>query len=696
MARPNLSLRTRLYATLANQYNYVLSSSCLDQETTGIGKSGRWDDRTLRRFRSSMELMSIATDAKGAPERASCEPYSCARCRKLKKRCSKEAPVCVNCLKAGERCVYPGRAPRRSKRELEMERNRATSVSSGELVTKRSRVSYDQQSLATPKDELVRSSSYAEALPESTAESGPPSRPPSVLSMLHSAVEPAATLAGDSPPKQFHQDGLLLHEMHQKESVPIRASSLQIENVAAVFKGGRHSSVVQSDGTTKHFERPLYDRFIAAYFKHNHRSYPVLNKIEFLNRVSKIRDFDEMEGNFEDTFIFEVYMVMAIGCTTLQRAGILHNDEQDLSEHFSYLAMKKFCPVMHLQNVETITCLLLLGIYSFFEPQGVSSWTISGIVMRLTIGLGLHRALTTRKIQYMSLIDVEMRYRAFWSFYSFERLVSTSLGRISAIDDDDISVPLPHALFAEEAEDIEVTKMMIALRRIGGIIYKRVHSVAAGKQKLSASGKQEVIDDLRNQIDALYEKERAKIREANTLPSNSKGNSCISFHTSDIWLAMRYAQLQIMLYRPSALIPKPPIESLSILGDFCLQALKHTYSLYKKKLQPLNWITLLRTLTICNTMLYCLCQWSIDLIECKIEIQQCVEILQHFGEKWVFAAKCADVFQTISNAILDISLSNGQVPNMDNLTRELFGASNEYQDILDENNVDISWVDDIV
>lgn len=95
-------------------------------------------------------------------------------------------------------------------------------------------------------------------------------------------------------------------------------------------------------------------------------------------------------------------------------------------------------------------------------------------------------------------------------------------------------------------------------------------------------------------------------------------------------------------------------------------------------------------------MLYCLCQWSIDLIESKIEIQQCVEILQHFGEKWVFAAKCADVFQTISTAILDISLSNGQVPNMDKLTRELFGASNEYQDILDDNNVDISWVDRLV
>ncbi|SCU86504.1 LANO_0C08218g1_1 [Lachancea nothofagi CBS 11611] len=633
--------------------------------------------------------------------KATYEPYSCARCRKLKKRCSKESPICVNCVKAGESCTYPGRAPRRSKRELELERRESSLGSNSDQKFKRSH-SCDSQPLNALQDDHHHVTSYnfrEQNESDCDRESGNSSESTSMLSMIPSTNEPFAAAVNQSAQVEhvkYPQGGLLLHEIHKQESVPIRASSLQIENVAAVFKGGRHTSMLDPDGKCKHVERPLYDKFIAAYFKHNHRSYPLLNKIEFLNKVSTIRDFKEMEGKYENTFIFELYMVMAIGCTTLQRAGILSKFEEDWSEHFAYLAMMKFCPVMHLQNVETIKCLLLLGIYSFFEPQGVSSWTISGIVMRLTIGLGLHRALTTRKIQSMSLTDVEMRYRAFWSFYSFERLVSTSLGRISAIDDDNISVPLPHALYAEESEDIEVTKMMISLRKMGGIIYKEVHSVGAGKRNLSADAKQEVIDSLRRQIDALYEQERDKIREANLITLPNKTNSCISFHTSDIWLAMRYAQLQIMLYRPSALIPKPSMESLSILGDFCLRALKHTYTLYKKKLQPLNWITLFRTLTICNTMLYCLCQWSIDLIECKIEIQQCVEILQHFGEKWVFAAKCADVFQTISNAILDISLSNGQVPNMDNLTRELFGASNEYQDILDENNVDISWGDSLV
>ncbi|CEP63185.1 Stb5p LALA0_S07e04368g [Lachancea lanzarotensis] len=635
------------------------------------------------------------------------EPYSCARCRRLKKRCSKESPICMNCSKAGEPCSYPGRAPRRSKRELERERKELATLAHADQMIKRGHSSDTEQFLIS-SEEHERSDngvyyggkleSDTERVSEHSSETRSSSAPTNAKNdaIVHYIPELRKSQQQQQQREieQRPQKEVLFHEMCKIDSIPIRASSLQIANVAAVFKGGRHSSLLQPHGKGVRIERRLYDRFIAAYFKHNHRSYPLLNKIGFLNEVSTIHEFEDMEGNYEDTFYFQLYMVMAIGCTTLQRAGILNKEEEELSEHFAYLAMRKFCPVMHLQNVETIKCLLLLGIYSFFEPQGVSSWTISGIVMRLTIGLGLHRALTTRKKKSMSQLDIELRYRAFWSFFNFERLVSTSLGRISAIDDDDISVPLPHAMYAEETEDIEVTQMMIALRKMGGIIYKRVHSVGAGKQKLSDDGKQEIVDELRKQLDVLYEQERDKIRRHNSIACPTKSNS-ISFHTSDIWLAMRYAQLQIMLYRPSSLIPKPPMEFLIILGDFCLQALKHTYTLYRKKMQPLNWITLFRTLTICNTMLYCLCQWSIDLIECKIEIQQCVEILQHFGEKWVFAAKCAAVFQTISNAILDISLSNGQVPNMDDLTRELFGASNEYQDILDENNVDITWVEDL-
>lgn len=54
----------------------------------------------------------------GGRSQRTTELYSCARCRKLKKKCGKQIPTCANCDKNGAHCSYPGRAPRRTKKEL--------------------------------------------------------------------------------------------------------------------------------------------------------------------------------------------------------------------------------------------------------------------------------------------------------------------------------------------------------------------------------------------------------------------------------------------------------------------------------------------------------------------------------------------------------------------------------------------------
>ncbi|CCC69710.1 hypothetical protein NCAS_0D01290 [Naumovozyma castellii] len=727
------------------------------------------------------------------------ESYSCSRCRRLKKKCPRQTPSCANCEKAHATCIYVGRAPRRTKRELEEARLR------GEIIPhkKPRKLSQDEELNATTTsgssqqlptadfsglpsmNEIVnsrtssvpRTSISVHSPGTSTTSPGPPeggvSSLISALSSLQGTGSPftastmhipiarpspgaISTLLNQAPSSEFvsptsmkepilstdpsqaqHQqqhevksdfhpkaepllsfspvDPKLIngqrvsksepHILHHFESIPIKAPDIETRTITSVFKGGLMTPWIQRDGSYKPIDRSLLDRFIAAYFKHNHRLFPMIDKIAFLNEVSTMTKFENIETDHDPIFVFEFYMIMAIGCTTLRRAGMLNMDEEDLSEHLSYLAMKNFSHVMELQNIETLRCLLLLGIYSFFEPRGSSSWTISGIIMRLTIFLGLNRVLTPKKMNMMSAVEVEARNRVFWSAYCFERLVSTCLGRYSAIDDDEITIDVPRPLYEGEKDEIEVTRTMIALRKIAGRIFKQVHSVSVSRQKLTMEERQDIIKNLRKELDDVYMNEQAKMEKHNSMkldepepPSFNNPNiaNSISYHSSDNWLSMRYAQLQILLYRPSTLIPKPPIDSLMNLGNFCLQAWKHTYTLYKEKLLPLNWITLFRTLTICNTILYCLCQWSIDLIESQIEIQQCVEILQHFGEKWIFASRCANVFQNISNTILDISLSAGKVPNMDKLTRELFGASDAYQDILDENNVDVSWVDKLM
>lgn len=520
-----------------------------------------------------------------------------------------------------------------------------------------------------------------------------------------------------------HAQGVLEHDLHKPESTPIKPSSIQIEGLTAVFKGGRNTNWPLEKGFDSKFKKidhNLYLDFIDAYFQHNHRSYPMINKFEFLEKVSKIKDFSALDlstsSEYDAVFLFMLYLIMAIGCTSLSRAKVLKPSENDLSEHFAYLGMKRFCDIMHLQNWDTIRCLILLGIYSFFEPKGISSWTIGGIITRITIGLGLNREVTLSKKTAMEPHTLEFRHRIFWSAYCFERLVHTSLGRISFLDDDDINVPLPVPICEEEVQDIQVTKMIISIRKMGGKIYNKVHSVKSANinEGKTEKEKQLIIDSLGKELDTLFDKHKVQMREmrakgkgsssvsltesrSNSSQSPFSGDSVrpdISFHNSELWLIMRYEQLQIMLYRPSKLFPTLPTGTLTILGQVCLTSLKHTHMLFVKNMLPYNWITLFRTLTICNTMLFCLCQWCVDTVDCQIEIQQCTEILKHFGGKWVFAKNCAKVFENISSSISEFSVGASTNEKMKQLNQELFGASNEYQDILDENNVDVFWLDD--
>lgn len=57
--------------------------------------------------------------------------------------------------------------------------------------------------------------------------------------------------------------------------------------------------------------------------------------------------------------------------------------------------------------------------------------------------------------------------------------------------------------------------------------------------------------------------------------------------------------------------------------------------------------------------------------------------------KWLDCCqKCAEVLK-IENKLLEITLSDGHVSDMDNLSKELLGASSSYHEILNVHSVDL-------
>lgn len=436
-------------------------------------------------------------------------------------------------------------------------------------------------------------------------------------------------------------------------------------------------------------DKVLLTRIMNAFFMHTYRICPVINKNEFLVKFNQMFQDDDSDCVSLEEFLdqYELYMVLAIGGTHLERSGIIGREKR-ISEYFVSMALASVHNNISKNDIVSMKNLMLLALYSFFNPAEFIAWEIAGKLARMAIHLGLNQAVSKQESERMTVRQIEMRTRLLWSVYTIDRLTSVTLGRPVALHDDDINVPLPQILDDDELDDITTYRLVIHLRQIEGQILRRVHSVNVHKQFQNKGQSEEelreqVLQELRNEIEEWHSKAN-ELEHTTTRPKQS-----LAFRALIPWFTARYNHLLILLYRPSYLNPQPLQDKLDTLGKACLQTLSSTYKLFKSKSLPLNWTTLYRFLMVCTTILYCLCKWAIDLMESKTEICYCIEIFQAFGSDWVVAKKCAEVFKKIENKLLEITLTDGHTSDMDNLSKELLGASSSYHEILNVHSVDL-------
>ncbi|XBW36846.1 hypothetical protein QEN19_002425 [Hanseniaspora menglaensis] len=655
------------------------------------------------------------------------ERYSCQSCRQYKKRCTKEKPACVRCIEKGleKECFYPGKHRRRTKVEMMVEKEKGYSSlhKSPGVIKLRSENNNSDISNERKQENIISAINSSELESENPYSQLSLERVTPIIG-LELNSHPATSVYLKEPSRSFMQpistdisttpfnnekSDLKVYsnfgsdvstttnfDSNTKQcSISITAANIQYEAVSAMFKGGQQNPI-------KEFEisKSLVSKAITGYFRHNHRTYPMIHKLKFTQRVGEIQNFNELEeitpNDEYETFKFMLYFMLAIGTTTLQRAGNLEKNLFGVDEYFAYLAMKRFKIVMKYQNLDTIRALILLGVYSFFEPKGISSWTIGGIICRLCIGLGLNKQLVGKKKLAHHGEHLELRNRCYWSAYCFEKLVHLSLLRgDGGLDVNDSDVPFPKALYPEEEDDIRVNIMMINLRVLENKIFQSLHTIKASNKfkNTSLDKRLELLNTLQQELDSTFQKYKSEFKSYNS--SGDGGNGDVSFHRSELWLVMRYEQFQILLYRPSKVFPRLPATILTKLGNVCLSSLRHSYMLYQQKKMPFNWVTLFRTLNVCNATCVCLYNWSIDLNDCEREFKQIIEVLSNFGSKWHAAKTFAKVFKNISESLLQFSLhvNENNEEQLQQLNFQLFGPNSEYYDIMDENDVDISWLD---
>lgn len=152
---------------------------------------------------------------------------------------------------------------------------------------------------------------------------------------------------------------------------------------------------------------------------------------------------------------------------------------------------------------------LIIGVAADFEIQSFysnalgrtnSAYVYSGIALRLSLTLGLHRS--KHKEQIENLADYENGLRVWWTVYVFDRLSSSRLGHPITIHDDDIDVPLPSSAHLEPADREKFTSpehlcANIKLARITGEILHQIYGLPRSNAQSFVSNVRQILTSLR-------------------------------------------------------------------------------------------------------------------------------------------------------------------------------------------------------
>ncbi|KAJ5652331.1 hypothetical protein N7507_009757 [Penicillium longicatenatum] len=331
-----------------------------------------------------------------------------------------------------------------------------------------------------------------------------------------------------------------------------------------------------------------------------------------------------------------LHMLMAIGYTTLQRAGEAENIEE---RPFEPCLQEIFCECVSKVNENSAGTLLLLGLYLLFKPNDLDPRAIVGVLTRHALATGLVSETPTS--QKLSPRALELRRRLSWSVYVFDRMIGISYGLPFGIPDDSMQVPLPSIMIHEYGSPeghqytiaLQVSRHVIALRQLETRIVDSIYH----------QGPPVHTQELRRQIEDWYT--QGCLLSSSALWEQDQ----VPFHTTITWLNVRYQNLLLLLYTP-ARADSGGEDNLAQLQAAAQQYIQLSLILHEHRHLPINWITLCRLLSLAAIFFHCITQWSSTFQEIP-EINLLAFLLELFEPSWIPAHEAARIMRRLSETI---------------------------------------------
>jgi hypothetical protein len=181
----------------------------------------------------------------------------------------------------------------------------------------------------------------------------------------------------------------------------------------------------------------LGNAFLKAYLSKVHAFYPFLDQHRLQSQHTLRHQLNSEPVTREDrSALAKLHLVYGIGSRHLQLAGKGVPFERSLPEAHFIAASQHLSAIFELRTTENIEIMLLLAFYSLHSPSGPGVWHLTGMAVRTSVELGLHR--NVRDLAETQPHVDQVRKRLFWSALILERKVAITLGRPFSLSDDDI------------------------------------------------------------------------------------------------------------------------------------------------------------------------------------------------------------------------------------------------------------------
>ncbi|KAL2830483.1 fungal-specific transcription factor domain-containing protein [Aspergillus cavernicola] len=433
---------------------------------------------------------------------------------------------------------------------------------------------------------------------------------------------------------------------------------------------------------------------VDAFFHHVYRAYPFIDEERIREApISSVPDS-------RDTNSIMLYMIMAIGYTSLERSG---KAPPGITPGFDipYADIMQRCIMQ--ESIDSIQILVLLALYSLFDPDGPCTWSIVGIITRQAMAQGLTRPVALE--ENLSPKTMELRRRLFWSIFGLDRMMAVSVGATPGLVVDEMDIPFP-AITVEEfaspkrtdyASMLQVSRHVIELRQLEHKILSTIHLQSRiAVSALAQADRSSITTRLRSEVENWY--------SHGCLITRPELDN-VRLHDTMGWLNARYYHLLLLLYYPcqfNAGITAQGTARVSALLELVRKFIQYNRVLLSHQQLPLNRVTLSRLVPPCLVLIYCFARGSASTpFNGRTEIRAFIDILKTFPEPWVHAQRLTRIMVELDDLVASnegYSIETHRQEWLLSLRREMvsllgetLGKASCYQDLVWEEQEILSY-----